>query len=162
MDPPRDQVAFVGKGWWLPWISVVTYGVSSSIGLRLSRDLRFGPPGDERPWYFIRSDFIQGTSLAAGMAVCLAIAFLAARRYPANASALMWMSILWSGGAAWKAGVIWSGSHDLMDGSLATTRWPDFQAYFGDPVIWAGQIAVWASVLLFAGWRAGRRLKGVA
>ncbi|HSS76496.1 MAG TPA: hypothetical protein VLV54_07085 [Thermoanaerobaculia bacterium] len=135
----------------------MTYGLSGYVGLRLSEDFQFGPPGDERPWYFLRNDFVAGASLAGGLAVCLVIAFLAQNRYPANANALLWLSILWSGGAAWKATVIWMGSKDLMNPALATTRWPNSKAYFGDPVIWAGQILVWGGVILFA----QRRLRNV-
>jgi hypothetical protein len=154
----KGPLGFGGRGRWLPFISVVTYSISSYVGLRLSRDFRFGPPGDERPWYFLRTDFLAGASLAVGMAICLVIAFLARKRYPANARVLAWMSILWSGGSAWRAAVIWMGSHALMNPTLATTRWASFEAYFRDPVIWAGQIAVLVGVLLFARPQAGRRL----
>ncbi len=148
-DTLRNQLGFSGPGRWLPWISIVIYGLSSYIGLRLSEDFHFGPPGDERPWYFLRSDFVAGASMAVGMAVCLVIAHLARKRYPTNAAALLYMSILWSGGSAWKATVIWMGSHELMNPTLATTRWPTFEAYFRDPVIWAGQILILGGVFLF-------------
>lgn len=139
-----------GGGRWLPFISVLFYGLCSEVGLFLGKDFRFGPSGDERPWYFLRHDFVAGASLGVGLAVCLAIAFLARKRYPVNASMLAWMSMLWSGGAAWKAAVIWYGSHDLLNPEIATTRWPTFEAYMGDSVIWAGQCAVWIGALLFA------------
>jgi hypothetical protein len=45
--------------------------------------------------------------------------------------------------------VIWMGGHNLMNPALATTRWPNFEAYFGDPVIWAGQILILGGVVLF-------------
>jgi drug/metabolite transporter (DMT)-like permease len=141
---------FDGPGRWLPWISVAVYGLASYVGLRLSEGFHFGPPGDERPWYFLRNDFVIGASLGVGIAVCLAIAYLARKRYPLNASACLWMSVLWSGGSAWKAAVIWMGSHNLMNPALATTRWPNFEAYFRDPVIWAGQILILGGVVLFA------------
>lgn len=152
----REQLGLGGRGWWLPWISVVTYGLFSYVGFRLSKDFRFGPPGDDRPWYFLRHDFVAGASLAVGMAVCLLIALFLRKRYPANANVLMWLSLLWSGGSAWKAAVIGLGSRDLLNPALATTRWPSFDAYFGDPVIWAGQVGVWAAVLAF-GFRGPRQ-----
>lgn len=149
----KQHVAFAGPGWWLPWIGVVSYAVCGYAGLQLGKPFGFGPPGDERPWYFLRVEFVSGACMAAGLLVCVLIALVTWRTYPANARALLWFAFLWSGGSAWKAFVIWLGSRNLFDPALATTRWPNFEAYFRDPVIWAGQVAVWVGVLLFAGSR---------
>jgi hypothetical protein len=52
------------------------------------------------------------------------------------------MSVLWMGGDAWKAAVIWFGSDHLFDPARATTRWPNFDAYTADQLIWGGHLAI--------------------
>jgi hypothetical protein len=163
--PPADylktRAAFIGPGWWLPWIGVLGYGTGSALGVRLTSRFgaRLGHPGDNPPWYFIRTDFVQGACLAAGIGLCLVIAILTWRRYPGNTRAMIWVNGLWSCGGAWKAILIALSTHHLFDPARAeTARWPTFNSYETDPLIWTGWAAVLVGVLAFASWPEVRML----
>jgi|GEM_PF-2230804 hypothetical protein len=157
--PPADflrmRAAFIGPGWWLPWIGVAAYGVCGFLGVRLAARYGggFGPPGDDRPLYFLRTDLLSGMCLAAGTVLCLAIALVTWSRYPGSARAMLWISVLWSGGGTWKAILIALNTRHLFDPARTqASRWPTFNSYLTDPLIWAGQAAVLVGALVFATW----------
>ena len=103
------------------------------------------------PWYFIRRDAISGACFAGALAIGLAVAVLARRRYPIYANMLAWASVLWLGGRVWQAVVILFSTHNLLNPETATTRWPTFESYMNDPLIRVGQVGVFVLTFLIAG-----------
>ena len=158
-DYLKTRAAFIGPGWWLPWIGVLAYGFGLTLGVRLGARYGggFGSPGSNPPWYFLRTDFVSGSCLAAGLVLCLALALLTWNRYPGNTRAMLWVNGLWSGGGAWKASLIALNTRHLFDPARAeTTRWPTFNSYMSDPVVWTGQVAIWIGAIVFASWPEAR------
>ncbi|HEY1250470.1 MAG TPA: hypothetical protein VGH97_04725 [Thermoanaerobaculia bacterium] len=154
-DYLKTRAAFIGPGWWLPWIGGLAYVIGSSVGVRYvgRHSGEFGHPGDNPPWWFIRTDFVQGICLGAGIVLCLVIAILTWKRYPGNTRAMLWVNILWSGGGAWKAILIALNTRHLFDPTRAeTSRWPTFNSWQTDPLIWTGWVAVMVGALAFASW----------
>ena len=142
---------FAHRGWWLVAIQLVLYDIANRLSLHLRESLRFAAgdhPDKSPPWYFIRRDAITAGCFLGALAICIAVAVLARKRYPIYANMLAWMSVLWFGGNVWRGIVILFSTHDLLRPETATTRWSTFESYLYDPLILSGQLGVY--VLTFA------------
>jgi hypothetical protein len=107
-------------------------------------------PGSDVPWYFIRQDFVEGTTMACLGAVCVVIGLFSLKRYPIYASMLIWQTLIWFGGPVWKAIVIMMRTDHPLDPVEAKASWSTFNAYSNDPIFWYGEIVTYVIALLIA------------
>lgn len=141
------------RGAWLMLFGVLCYSGSLELGLSLSQKYSLADyPGANPPWYFIRQDAIQGAVALAGLALTLAVAWMFRRKYPMYATMLAALNVISMSGSAWRALVIFARCPHLMDPTRAVSAWPTFDAYLGDRVILAGQVAGWVAGMLIALW----------
>ena len=139
------------RGSWLLLVFLALYGAALKTSLVWGQRLAVHDrPGVDPPWYFIRTAFAQGACLTiVGFAgVLLGAATL--RRYPIWAPMIIGNSVIWCGGAAWKAMVILFRTSHMFDPEGAATSWPSFTAYMADGPIRIGSIV--APVLGAACW----------
>lgn len=108
--------------------------------------LQGGSPGDAPPWYFITRDFAEGICAFGALLLSLVIAGVTWRWWPSYSSMIVWMSIIWHGGALIQSWIIYQSCPGILDGQRVTERWPTFDSYISDSGIWASKI----SVLIFA------------
>lgn len=135
-------------GVWLPAVGVIAYALAGELSLYAFE--RFGfpsdRPGDSPPWYFIRQDYIEGIIMGGIGLLCILIGVLALRRFRVFAGMLIWQTLLWNGGSAWKTLVILLRSDHVMDPAAASTAWSSFDAYIADPLYWRGKMVLYLLV----------------
>ena len=108
--------------------------------------LHGGSPGDAPPWYFITRDFAEGICSFGALFITLAIAGATWRWWPTYSGMMVWMSIIWNGGAILQSWIIYQSCPGILDGQRVTEKWLTFDSYINDSGIWASQIFV----LIFA------------
>ncbi len=139
------------QGFWLPVIGLLAYGLAGPIYRHLINSLNIpNDPGSDVPWYFIRHDFVQGTTMAGLGGVCVVIGLLNLKRYPIYAAMLLWQTVIWFGGPAWKALVIMMRTDHPLDPLVAKVSWSTFNAYSNDPIFWYGEIVTYVIAFLIA------------
>jgi hypothetical protein len=111
-----------------------------------------GSPGEEPPWYFITRDFAEGICAAGALLSCLVVAAVSRRRWPDSSNMMIWMSVLWHGGAIVQSMIIYLYCPGILDGRRVTDRWHTFDSYLYDSGIWLSQtfVMIFAILLSFA------------
>jgi len=105
-----------------------------------------GGPGDDRPFWFLRRDFLDGICAATGMllaTVLVAVTSSFNRRASFQAFFMAW---IWCMPGTLRGLIIWWRCPHLMDPQRAVSAWATFDQWINDPLI---AIAMWGS-LLFA------------
>lgn len=138
---------------WLMWVGVALYAVFAWLSVTLAQRFQFpaDSPGDEPPWYFIRSDAIHGLCMLAYFLSCAVIGLVAMRKKIESGATLIWFSLIWASGPMWQMMLIFLRSDHVFDPVNARTAWPTHESYISDPHQW-GWLLILAAVLGFALW----------
>ena len=140
------------RGWWIMLLFILFFCAGQSAGLYFS-DIVYVPSqriGDDPPFYFIRQDFVQGICLGISGFLGLAVGAFCWKRYPIYSGMIVWMSILWTGGALAKSIIILIKTNDILSPTTSESSWQTFEEYLNDPVILVSQGAVMILALAVA------------
>ena len=108
-----------------------------------------GSPGDAPPWYFITRDFADGFGAVIALSISLVAAVATWRWWPTYAAMMVWMALLWHGGAIAQSWIIHQSCPGLIDGQRITTRWLTYDSYLHDAGIDRIKTLIrWSAVLL--------------
>jgi len=120
------------------WVVVLYYTrLTSEIEPFISRALGFPPtvPSADPPWYFIRSDFVEGVAASAGLVALLVAAFAVWPLSRMYAWMLVWMNLMFHGGRLMQSAIIYLRCPHFLSPTHAVSAWPTFDDYLSDPVI---------------------------
>ena len=138
------------SGFWLPVMGGAAYALATRLSLYFFDQLYFpANPSSQIPWYFIRTDLVNGLTMGCIGSVCILIGLLNIKRYPVYGSMLIWQTLIWFGGSAWKAMVILMRTDHPMNPFTAKTVWPDFTSYANDPIFGYGEVVSLLGALIF-------------